>query len=239
MKELSIEEKAKRYELALERCRKLYNEAKANEYNSDIEDYETIFPELAENEDERIRKGIIQYLEQSQFGEEHYQIDDDVVRNYIAWLEKQGELNEKPTKKQVWDYCNKISREWWQITMDKWETLTDEDKNKYNQFIGFNDFSDVLMNITAGALFQLIDTGKLEYEEGSLLLEKPDDTPKPLEVINVINKKQGEYKETLCDRCRREQPSHSCQDITELGRYAVEHEQKSADKVEPKFHKGE
>lgn len=43
-------------------------------------------------------------------------------------------------------------------------------------------------------------------------------------------------KETLCDKCRREQPCHSCQDITELGRCVLEHqcEQKS-NKVEPKF----
>jgi len=109
-------------------------------------------------------------------------------------IEKQGEL--KLTKRQVWDYCNKISHEWWQITMDKWNTLTDEDKNKYNQFIGFNDFSDMLMNITAGALFQLINTGKLEYEEGSLLLEKPDDTPKSLEVMTVPVKSQGEQEST-------------------------------------------
>lgn len=40
--------------------------------------------------------------------------------------------------------------------------------------------------------------------------------------------KQGEQKETLCDKCRREQPYHSCQDITELGRCAIEHEQKLA-----------
>lgn len=33
---------------------------------------------------------------------------------------------------------------------------------------------------------------------------------------------QGEQKETLCDKCRKEQPSHSCQDITELGRCALE-----------------
>ena len=38
--------------------------------------------------------------------------------------------------------------------------------------------------------------------------------------------RQGE-QETLCDKCRKEHPSHSCQDITELGRCAVEHEQKS------------
>lgn len=34
--------------------------------------------------------------------------------------------------------------------------------------------------------------------------------------------KQGGKKETLCDKCRKEQPSHSCQDITALGRCAIE-----------------
>lgn len=48
--------------------------------------------------------------------------------------------------------------------------------------------------------------------------------------------KQGEQEETLCDKCKKEQPSHSCQDITALGRCALE---KPVDKVEPKFHEGE
>jgi len=39
----------KKYEEALERARKLYNEAKANDYITDMEDYESIFPELKEN----------------------------------------------------------------------------------------------------------------------------------------------------------------------------------------------
>lgn len=86
----------------------------------------------------------------------------------------QGE--QKPTRSQVWDYCSKLSHEWYQVTMNEWNTLTEEEKNKYNQYIGFNDFSDMLMNIIAGALFQLRDTGELEYEEGSLLLEKPNDS---------------------------------------------------------------
>jgi len=34
--------------------------------------------------------------------------------------------------------------------------------------------------------------------------------------------KQGEQKETLCDKCKKAQPSHSCQDITALGRCALE-----------------
>ena len=53
--------------------------------------------------------------------------------------------------------------------------------------------------------------------------------------------KQGEQEETLCDKCRKEQPSHSCQDITALGRCALEKqgEKNPADKVEPKFKDGD
>lgn len=48
--------------------------------------------------------------------------------------------------------------------------------------------------------------------------------------------KQSEQKETLCDKCKKTQPSHSCQDIAALGRCALEKqgEQKPVDKVEPK-----
>lgn len=34
--------------------------------------------------------------------------------------------------------------------------------------------------------------------------------------------KQSEQKEMVCDKCKKEQPSHSCQDITALGRCALE-----------------
>ena len=45
-------------------------------------------------------------------------------------------------------------------------------------------------------------------------------------------------KETLCDKCKKEQPSHSCQDITALGRCYIEG-MNTADKVEPKFKVGD
>ena len=45
--------------------------------------------------------------------------------------------------------------------------------------------------------------------------------------------KQGE-QETLCDKCKKVQPSHSCQDITALGRCVMEHGQKTAE-----FHEGD
>ena len=36
---------------------------------------------------------------------------------------------------------------------------------------------------------------------------------------------------------QKDHPSHSCQDIIEMGRCAVEHEHKPADKVEPKIYR--
>jgi len=80
----------KAYKEALERARRI-NNGDGIPAPPDYTTCEAIFPELRESEDEKIRKGIIEYLEQSQFGEEHYLIDDDIVRGYIAWLEKQGE----------------------------------------------------------------------------------------------------------------------------------------------------
>lgn len=78
-----------KYEQALSRARNEYQTHKS--FNGFCEMLTHIFPELKESEDEKIRKGIIEYLEQSQFGEEHYCVDDDIVRDYVAWLEKQGE----------------------------------------------------------------------------------------------------------------------------------------------------
>lgn len=43
-------------------------------------------------------------------------------------------------------------------------------------------------------------------------------------------KKQSEQQETLCDKCRKAQPSHSCQDITALGRCYLELEKQGEQK---------
>ena len=50
--------------------------------------------------------------------------------------------------------------------------------------------------------------------------------------------KQGEQKETICDKCKKAQPSQSCQDITALGRCYIDGMNKS-NKVEPKFKVGD
>ena len=117
MKELSIEEKAKRYELALERCRKLYNEAKANGYTTDMEDYKTIFPEelkeLKESKDEKTKRILhsisskMSFHLRDIFTEEEFQCFD--AWSY-AWLKNQGKHDmgiSEATKQKLEDNLNK------------------------------------------------------------------------------------------------------------------------------------
>ena len=76
---MTIEEKAKAYDYAIKRAEKLYEQGTITECLN------YVFPELAESEDERIRKEIIDFLElpHPQFvGNREYE-------KWIAWLEKQ------------------------------------------------------------------------------------------------------------------------------------------------------
>jgi hypothetical protein len=100
MKELSIEEKAKRYDEVIERAKDYYDEGKTLEYATDIVSY--IFPELKESEDKRIRKDIVTYLK-SILSNKKY--GDKFIEDWIAWLEKQGE------KAKYHDICDKCVRQ--------------------------------------------------------------------------------------------------------------------------------
>lgn len=97
MKEFTIEEKAKRYDEAIERARNLYN---SEETSAEVMiACENIFPELEESEDERIRKAIIEMIHDTPSieCEENYNVSKE---DTLAWLEKQGETF---TKKDVDD----------------------------------------------------------------------------------------------------------------------------------------
>lgn len=86
MKELSIEQKARAYDEALERIRKELQKCGYTVCDTARQIYK-FFPTLKESEDERIRNEIIKFLElpHPQFvGKRHQE-------EWIAWLEKQGE----------------------------------------------------------------------------------------------------------------------------------------------------
>ena len=88
MKELSIEEKAKRYDEALTKARNIVNSINVGLIGKDS--FETVFPELRESEDERIRKAIVKMISDIDGGSpfEKYGI---IKKEALAWLEKQGE----------------------------------------------------------------------------------------------------------------------------------------------------
>ena len=94
MKELSIKEKAERYDELLKKLQKakVDNNVCDERYCCVIDD---IAPELKESEDERIRKWLIGYFHQyKEDGIEKY-ANGLKVESIIAWLEKQGDIQKK------------------------------------------------------------------------------------------------------------------------------------------------
>lgn len=76
---MTIEEKAKRYDEALERAREYKNHG----YMMINAALDNIFPELKESEDERVKREFCKDIWTF--------IPNERAHKYIAWLEKQGE----------------------------------------------------------------------------------------------------------------------------------------------------
>ena len=87
---MTEKEKAKAYDEAIERAKKSYGNRIAEE----------IFPELKENDTERIRKNCIHFLElQKQHHAATFEIEE-----CIDWLEKQGEQASSQNNERAWLY---------------------------------------------------------------------------------------------------------------------------------------
>jgi len=89
MKELSIEEKAKRYDEAIEKARNIVNSINVGLIGKDS--FESVFPELKESEDERIRKELIDFLEYYRLNNVLDSKTVFLLTDSVAWLERQGE----------------------------------------------------------------------------------------------------------------------------------------------------
>lgn len=82
MKELSIEEKAKAYDKVIQEAKDLFVGRKKM-YNDINTTLEHLFPELKENEDERTKNQLIDFVKSSLAGFPQ-------CEKYIAWINKQG-----------------------------------------------------------------------------------------------------------------------------------------------------
>ena len=81
---MTIEQKAKKYDEALESIKELYS--KGSRVVVSKEEFETIFPELAESEDEKIRKVIRGWINTRPA----FFFDNGISKEeMLAWLEKQ------------------------------------------------------------------------------------------------------------------------------------------------------
>ena len=104
MKELTIEEKAKRYDEAIEIINDYYQKTRYSSLScasNDIEVLEKAFPELKESEDEQHCKWILEYLYDGlRKSDEQFK---DHFKAAIAWLEKQGEHANFRNKIQIGD----------------------------------------------------------------------------------------------------------------------------------------
>ena len=93
MKELSIEEKAKAYEEAIERAKAIYYQGsyKPDTAATIAETLQNIFPALKESEDERIKRAIKKALQVRCDGSRIISDEPVTLEEAIAWIEKQGE----------------------------------------------------------------------------------------------------------------------------------------------------
>ena len=107
MKELSIEQKAKAYDKALERVKDFIEKQNPPAFDKDL--IGTIFPELRENEDEKIRKGIIKYLSWIKDRDGSYMPNNIPFDEMIAWLEKQADKDK--LIKELGEYKVKYTQE--------------------------------------------------------------------------------------------------------------------------------
>ena len=160
MKELSIEQKAKAYDEALKVLHK-YDGANIM-FTQDLK--EEMFPELKEDEDEKIRKDLITFLDEIWHLGKNGNFDkwDKCdCSNWIAWLEKQGEKKPQgksalePIKEENVDNANKV-----------------ESTFKVGDWIVYNDAVWKVCNISLQNYYELL---KINNEVNTRLIKDVDE----------------------------------------------------------------
>ena len=97
----------KKFKDAFERAKKVIEYYKGHHRcdEASIEDLESIFPELKESEDEKIRKELLESLkyQQRESRTDKEWLNGIKLSEVVAWLEKQGEKHQywKPSKEQL------------------------------------------------------------------------------------------------------------------------------------------
>ena len=183
---MTQEEKAKAYDEALKKAKDFYKGYKQRDNQLYADDLESIFPELKESEDEKIKNSLKKCLESLRDDAKWSNFYGSSFESIFAWIEKQGEQKENATRYKIAKYLK-----------------------------------DLILDQSQRGFPMLDYEGRIEEEVDFIINIAKNELKK---------EKQGE-QETFCDKCIKEHPSNSCQDITELGKCAVENEQKLDENV--------
>ena len=199
---MTQEDKVKRYDEALERAKQNCAYPVNKPFVSTLEE---IFPELAEREDERIRKELVKFFR----NEKYFQGSDPVIRGkWIAWLEKQGEQKPVITLKfRVGDSVRNI------FTKDE-AAISSIDKDHYvtngGGFIGFYEQDD--WEVERKSEWSKKDENKKEFLIG-LVNEWCDKAPT---ATSMVKEEIVDWLKSLKDRCLPQQQEWSKKDESHL-----------------------
>lgn len=126
----------KKYKEALEKAREIIKDYENRGLKDNLfyanEDFEAIFPELKESEDEKIRKAILELVRQLS-----EVLDKQNQNNMIAWLEKQGEKDK--LIQELGEYKVKYTQE----VLEKYINTNDERLRKISLKNTENDYTKV------------------------------------------------------------------------------------------------
>ena len=166
MIKLSIEEKAKAYDEALERAQALYNDKNEIGYANAESVLEEVFPLLKESEDERIRKELIEHCRNTRCVTEE---GAERIAKWISWLEKQ-------------EGCEYIKKDWLEHIKQSWYKEGFIDGKYTPKELTINDVA------TLNELIDFLENGTEKLQHDLTLYANWLKTQFP------TNEKQGEQK---------------------------------------------
>ena len=158
MKQLTIKQKAQRYDETIERAKKVLLDCTPEEQKV----VEYISPELKESEDEKIRKSLIHLVHL--YGGEFGMIDANTsVEKAIAWLEKQGESE---LSKDLCEYIAELSKQFPEVSFAKLSRIAVRVKNWLEKQVPINEEAEKEKNDYVSGQFLYCKGSFNEFKEG-------------------------------------------------------------------------
>lgn len=183
---MTPEEKAKAYDEAIKKATALYKTSEPMSGCNVI--IETLFPELKESEDEKIRKALISVLT-SDF-EKDATIYGITVEEIIAWLEKQGDYANFRDKAQVGDRITK-NEDGVLVNISQLERVAKPSEKQCEQQASYT------------TIVETGDGGINALVTGELPTDGCDDEQKLADKVEPFDKYEGltDFERTLADIC--------------------------------------